>query len=285
MSHEQTELITAVAGLGAVGDFVSTEAVEGLFSSTASANAVAKFRYADAKCRTAVRIIIPAKSKAGRKKSPSSYFSTSPAKHKVGCTRRAPMREGDSSAGATTRPAAPHRSEMPAVWVSNSGEENKASVSSSSDAASTASWRSRVSTVGGGRSIGRVATVKKLAGHWETAPPSLRASAPLKAAWNPGGTYGSAFFELSASPPSDSPSTAEHVLVGTVDSIVSGKTGFTIVLHERHGDGLPLWVWLKDIVRANSVGEALWSRLAGKAVSPGGEDLLPRKVSLEHARG
>jgi hypothetical protein len=95
-----------------------------------------------------------------------------------------------------------------------------------------------------------------------------RRATRLRAPWNKGGTYDSAFFDLHQVTVQDNIST--RIFVGEIAELIHGTSGYTLVLSQRQTDGRPLWIWLRNSVRGSgSSGAMLFHQLDRKEVPQG----------------
>jgi hypothetical protein len=114
--------------------------------------------------------------------------------------------------------------------------------------------------------------VEKFAEHWLGMTPSVRASTELNARWNPGGTFESAFWDLSASVLPYGNVSPKRIFRGTLREIQLGTTGYTLKLVERDSEDVELWVWLQAATQnSNASGRFLWERLQAGEVAIGSD--------------
>lgn len=104
---------------------------------------------------------------------------------------------------------------------------------------------------------------------------------PLRASWNPGGTYQSAFEILTTGSLTGSPQTLEQVYLGEIQSIFKGVTGYVLTLTARHANGKDLRIWIQNVAATSFGGAHLWRRLEQKKILPGQIVFALGKFSLQ----
>lgn len=256
--HEQARLTRDHATLGQVGDLVSIEDIEKIYSTSANANNAVKVACANAHCNVKVGIAIISRAKLGRKKTPSSHFRGS---HIFGCDRK-PAQAAQTPANVSpTLPANPLKSTIPVVWVDpvstsqSTGSSKPGSPGQVNPSGTSASGQSRV---GAGTSQSQSQRVEKFAKAWLELTQQARKAHPLGAAWNTGGTYASAFY------PFDYLNTQTMVPIGEkihTASVASGKVSngdFHIHLKEQTASATPKVVIIDAVIlNSSTAGQAL----------------------------
>ena len=123
---------------------------------------------------------------------------------------------------------------------------------------------------GVGYSVGSTSLLERIARPYLTMTgPQLRATS-LKASWNPGGTYDTAFLVPGPGTVSMSPETEELVYVGDIAAIYKGKSGFLLTLSVKHADGNDLRIWIQNSLASVAPGgPQLWDRLANGSITNG----------------
>jgi hypothetical protein len=269
--HDEAILERGSGRVAPNGALVTIDAVAKVYSTSAAVKGHEKFKCADKRCRVAVLAVITAAVKAGRKKSPSSYFRASPKKHVTGCTRRHTEDEVPTQSLTGTNAARPNKASVPTRWI----EPNVApaggttvvdeDVAPELDGDGTGRGRTRT---GSGTSISSSMRVEKFAGAWLDMTPNTRASTELNAAWNPGGTFESAFWVLADSMLPHGDASPKRIFRGALREIQLGTSGYTLKLVERDSEDVELWVWVQKATKeSNASGRVLWERLeTGKVV-------------------
>lgn len=269
MSHEIAELTKGGSKLGGIGILVNIRDVERTYGTADAAKADASFQCAD--CRIPVVPVIPAPHKAARKRSPSPYFRAT-TQHRAGCTRL-PVLVPPAGPTAREMAARPARAPSPTDWrdapPTGAGPVTSTPGKTAGGPPSDAGLGARVTQPGIGASQRSSVLVETFARAYVNMTPGIRTTAPLKAPWNPGGTYGSAFVGIdagsvtSAQPP-------ERIYFGEIESVFKGRTGFILTLSHRHADGKELRIWLQDVITTTPApGPQLWARLTSGQIKKG----------------
>lgn len=281
--HDQAELVRGSGILGRPGDGVTIDEVEAAYASSSTANSAEEFRCSG--CGVRVIAVITDPTRRGRKKSPSSYFRATPVSHKSSCRPQATLSTPTTAPTPPTKPANPNKATRPTAW--DDAPDIGAGISTNGSTSSV--WGTgpgagtRTSTVGSGTSRSKSRRVERFAAEWKTMSSSARAVTELRASWNPGGTYGSAFLDLSTTSLADESPTRTAIYCGTIASIWKGKTGYILTLAERHMNGSELCVWVQNHVSASDPsGKRLWANLVAGTVQPGSLVFALGEFAINH---
>lgn len=91
----------------------------------------------------------------------------------------------------------------------------------------------------------------------------------LKASWNPGGTYDSAFVGVDTGTVTDA-RPPERIYFGEIESVFHGRTGYILTLSTRHADGKMLRIWLQNVIATSQApGPQLWAQLTSGEIREG----------------
>lgn len=272
--HAEAILKKGSGKIAGTGSLVTIDAVEKVYKSSAAANAVETFICADGECGVAVLAIITQRSKAGRKKSPSSYFRASPKPHRPGCTRRASGTATNTPAVTGSKSASPIKASVPSIWR----EAETSSGPKTIDTSGSVSTHTKGGSSGGYLSSGTGTnrrssnSVEVFATYWKDMASSRRRSKQLTAGWNTGDTYESAFVNLISQPLAGSVPSRKKIYYGSISRIHSGTSGFSLTLSQTHSSGVELLIWVKKITEdSGSLGASLWKRLSHGGVALGSE--------------
>lgn len=269
MSHAKAELAQNDSLLGPQGTLVGIQDVENAYRTADAAKVATTFRCAD--CRVSVLPVIPRRNVPNRLKSPSPHFRATSG-HRTGCTRLPTVVQAVGPT-ANQMSGRPGRAVFPTNWrdalpsgpgpvVSTPGRGPLA-------APSTSVRGARVSGPGNGTSRQSSTYVQAFAEAYIGMSAATRATAALKASWNPGGTYDTAFVGVGAKtvkgtqPP-------ERIYFGEIATVYPGKSGYVLTLTHRHDDGKLLRIWLQKVIATKPApGPQLWSDLTQGAIKPG----------------
>lgn len=273
MSHEQARLSANDPVLGVAGTLVTISDVEAAYPTSMSAKGAARFQCADPRCKVTVRAVIPEKDKPGRKRSPSAYFTSSPATHATGCTRR-PLEQGTPPTPTTlTMAARSMRGSIPSVWNDSLTGASRVAGADGGIVVppnpATPSRGAKVTRPGSGQSKMQTGRVKILAEVWLERTRARCLAAPFAADWNPGGNYETAFEVVTPRSVETSPS-PERIYVGEISRLWKGNSGHGLTLAARHREGHEITVWLKSSLgEAGSDAKGLAKELRLREVKPG----------------
>lgn len=265
MLHEQAVLMVSDPNLGSVGTLVAIADVKSHYKSSTLANARTKFKCAD--CAVAVHAVIPVPTVPGRRRSPSPYFSSSPKRHRHGCTRL-PVVAPSIGAAAVSMPGRSTRGAPPTRWVDPATENVVGGTAGTSPGVSSrglSTIGAVTTTPGASASVAASSMTKRFAEEWRLMSSTLRGSTSLDAPWNPGGTYESAFADIRGRGPSGSPDTPHAIYIGNIKSVRPIATGFSITLSVNHADGAQLLLWVQHYCKGKVGGSELWSVLTAGA--------------------
>ncbi|ALV07716.1 hypothetical protein DES44_1202 [Roseateles depolymerans] len=281
--HDQATLVKGSGRVGAPGTEVTIEAVEAVYTSSSAANAAETFCCAG--CGVSVIAVITDQTKIGRKKSPTSYFRATPVSHKPSCRPPTAVSKPTTASRPGTKPASPTKASLPTAWDDSpdttTGPATKGGAGSTSGAGPGA--RSGTSMSGAGTSRSKSKRVERFAAEWKTMPPATRAATELLAGWNAGGTYDSAFFDLSAFLLAGASPTRTAIYRGTIANVRKGTSGYILTLVEKHKDGRELRVWVQNFVSTSGpAGVRLWNRLTAGSVLPGAEVFALGEFLINH---
>ena len=266
--HEQAILTMAHPILGAKGSLVSIGSVEAIYKTSEAANANATFKCADPECGVVVRAVITKETKELRKNSPSSYFR---GRHVKGCTREPRPAVAIPPPAVVTNGGSPNRTDVPTVWVdpSKSASDGKSGGNGSPLDGAEGNGTGGKSPSGTGTSDGHSGLMQRFAENWLTKSATAQRATKLLADWNPGGTYHSAFHPLGYHKTVDVGTLSIRIIVGILQSVRNGKSGYTITLQEKNSDGVELQVWVQSVAFAQGrAGATLEERLAKLEVTP-----------------
>ena len=273
--HDQAKLTDGTGAVAATGSYVTIDKVESVYSTSAAANAVEAFECANPACRTKVIAVITQPTKLGRRTSPSSYFRASPKPHVAGCDRQPTGAVPSTGNFSVTKSASPFKAAVPTIWVAPpvvaTGTETIVGAGSPTELSST-SHGGRVSSQGTGTGRRRSMLIELFARAWQTMSPSDRANTLLQAPWNLGGSYATAFLDLTREVARGASPSPVRIYKGTVASIHRGTTGYSLTLAERHDDGHEFVVWIQNATASSGPsGGTLWARLQDGAIAVGAE--------------
>lgn len=264
MLHEQAVLVSAAPKLGASGSVVSISDVERHYKSSALANSSAQFKCAD--CGVPVHAVIPAHNRKGRKRSPSPYFSSSPKRHHGSCNR-VPIQTASGGKTGSATPGRSVRGTPPSRWI-DPGTRNTSGAGTGATSVSLAGGLNRAASnthPGTGVSIASSSRVQEFARAWRHMSSITRRATMLKADWNPGSNYESAFADIRTDGPSESPITPARIYLATIASVRAIATGFSVTLNASHADGKVLLIWIQTPCKSKVGGRELFSALAAGA--------------------
>ena len=268
MRHEIAILASASLGPYASGAVLTIDQVKAICANTGAARGV---RFVCADCGVPVHAVIPRPYVRTRKTTPSAYFSSSPAAHRVGCTRL-PVSVPQLGNATDQRAPRPRLGPVPVVWRDPRLESSviRAKPPPNPAALGASPRGQRVS----GKSKGTVSEptselVSSFAEAWQVLSAPERAASPLIAEWNLGGTYDTAFFDLSAPPPTWHPRSPMLIYVGAVAAVKAIATGFQITLQSRHASGREMRIWLQArALNRSAVGASLIAALHAGSIQP-----------------
>lgn len=268
MGHEKARLASSSV-LGSHGELVSIDAVEQMFDNSSEANSAALFECAS--CGVKVHAVITKNRKRGRKTSPSSYFSSSPKKHEESCNRHPELVAQSSGQANALRPAAPSKDDAPTLWrpASQATPDSRSGAAEPDSRGDLEAKSTKILSTGNRASLRSSQYIEPFASAWHLMSKGERIRRPLRAPWNPGGTYETAFFDLVELPLVEDPESQIRIYSGTVEDLRKVPTGYVVALNEIHsGAGHPLWIWIREEVKKSSGGEDLWLAL-GAGLRPG----------------
>ena len=166
----------------------------------------------------------------------------------------------------------PVKAAAPTVWVdtpAGPGASVAGPAGTGTFPGGTTTKGAKVTGPGSGTSVASTSLVERIARAYLAMTGAQLIATPLRAQWNPGGTYASAFNVPGPGTLSQSPQTSELVYVGEISSVYKGKTGYLLTLTYRHADGNELRIWLQNAVAAHPAGQALWKKLQNGQIAPG----------------
>lgn len=273
--HDEAILINGTGNIAPNGSTVTIDKVEKIYKSTAAAKAET-FICADMNCKVAVIAVITQPTKPGRKTSPSSYFRAASVKHAAGCTRMAVPSLTNPTPSIGTKAAHPTKAAITTLWNSNRGPASGSALPTSTSLKALGPTvplsSNKISSSGTGSSKRSTNNVKVVAMAWKSMSPSTRATTPFLANWNPGGTFTTGIWDLSHTTITQPVSSPNRIYRGTISKIHFGKSGYVLVLTEKHSLGRELWVWVKTAVQhSGPSGTSLWNRLTTGSVPLGSE--------------
>ena len=250
--HEQARLTVSNQSLGSAGTVINISVVASHYSTSAQANSAATFKCIDQQCGVSVAAVITQKSKLGRKTSQRPYFRATPT-HAANCARAAIAVQSLAFAiPASARTAAPNRNDFPSVWddpvsrPTKSANLNQTHVPQSSQAAGISTKTK--STGAPGINAGHSKLLESFVLAWIKMTATDSKNAALKAPWNTGGTYYSAFKELSHSNLPAPVSCGTKIFVGTIAHIQRATTGWIFRLNEKFKSKLILEFFIPETV-------------------------------------
>lgn len=272
--HEEAILNSAHSVLGPLGKVITIGDVKAVFNSTTAANANESYRCADGKCGVALTAVIIVPKKIDRKTSPASHFRA-PSGHKSGCVRVAsPTSQTPVQPANGSLPASPASFGFPVVWVDSLAASGNAKTHGANPALNTpvgpgspGSTRQR-GTAGTGTSKSRSKVLSMFAAAWKGMNAATQKNTLLQAPWNTGGTYYSAFNNLSYAK-HDVLTLGTKIHVGTISSVTDTGTVYKILLAEKNGlngEALILEVMKADLIAA--AGAQLNTALALLSATP-----------------
>ncbi|WP_147479182.1 hypothetical protein [Pseudomonas caricapapayae] len=261
--HEQALFTEDHPSLGNAGALVGIDQIEELYKTSVSANNAVKVKCANSSCGVKVSIVIPDKEKAGRKTSPSAHFR---GHHPEGCDRKPQTSSTTTTSASSQLKANPVKKEFPQVWI----DPLTAAVNSSGrllEPANNGELRSG-SGVGGrsregfGTSEGHSGGVGKFARAWLKMTVQSRKSNPLKAPWNPEGTYDSAFYSFELNSTKFLGKVGTKIFTAPVISVDKVGGDFYLGLQEKALGQAPKVVVLKsEVFEVGAAGRALLNQL------------------------
>lgn len=255
MRHDLAILTTGHPELGEAGEVISIDRVRDVLNAAPPGEIQVSFKCAD--CGVPVSPVLPLEFKRGRQRTPSPYFSATRTPHQEGCTREPvdrPMEE--------QRPAG----DVPTAWDDPSPRVSAGELAKANPLAGTRPEEHAPGSATGQR---RTRLVSDLAHAWLKLSEAERDHTDLKAHWNEGGTYQSAFFDLSSAKEIQAEAQGERVFVGHLKRVASGGRGPSIVLQEKEHSGEELRVWvLPAALQVGLKGAQLQRELDSLAKSP-----------------
>jgi hypothetical protein len=268
--HDSAVLTCDALSLGTAGTLVNIWRLEGLYATSALANASATYHCADPACGVKVSAVIVAKDKEGRKRSPSSYFVAKPRPHIDGCSRQPAEAQDLNPTEHETLTAQPHRLNAPVVW---NDPETKRGLSlvpptiTVAGGATRSGGRAGVSVLGEGVSSTSTQKLENLALAWlNMRDDHQRLETKLTAPWNPLGSYFSAFRPLHLMARQQVDKLGKRIFVGTLAIVKPIPTGFWLELLEAHEDERVLVLWVKqEALTVHADGEVLLKQLTSFA--------------------
>lgn len=270
MAHERAELTSFNLRLGRPNDVVTITDVESHYTTSVAANAGIGYRCAD--CKVKVHAVIPEPIKKGRLRSPSSYFSSSPRKHRQGCTRLPPS-VPPGGVTTTTMKARPAKAKVPTAWndlpPAGTPTWGGNEVGRGAGASGTTTRGARVTASGGGTSKSDTGVVKRAAIAYLGMTTADLNATEFEATWNPGGTYATAFEVLVDGSITATPETEQRIYLGEVVSAFKGSSGYTVTLSPKHANGKELRLWLQNVIKTVPTGSQLGAALDGELIKPG----------------
>ena len=251
--------------LGSAGTLMAIADVKSHYKSSTLANSRTKFKCAD--CAVAVHAVIPVPTVPGRRRSPSPYFSSSPKRHRHGCTRL-PVVAPSIGAAAVSMLGRSTRGAPPTRWVDPATENVVGGTAGTSPGVSSrglSTIGAVTTTPGASASIASSSMTRRFAEKWRQMSSTLRGSTPLDAPWNTGGTYESASADIRSRGPSGSPDSPHAIYIGNIVLVRPIATGFSVTLSANHADGTQLLLWIQNHCKGKVGGSELWSVLAAGA--------------------
>lgn len=210
-------------------------------------------------CGAPCLAVIPAKHKPGRQRSQRAYFRAE-SKHLERCNTGKKKR-----AAVSTTATGSSRSTVetcPTVWRAAPATTSTSSIDAGGGKPAHGTTSSPInggSGAGAGRSIRGSSLVEEFATHWLGMTSAERQTIALKAPWNAGGTYASAFHELAAG--DDLATIGIRIYVGTIASAKSVPSGWLLIASVA-GNALPVEFWVKSAALVTQPGQKLAAKLA-----------------------
>ena len=245
--HQQAILVSVNTKLGSAGTLVGIDDIKKHYTTTTAANTGVAYKCADPNCGVPVMAVITKLTKAKRKNSPSSYFRANRGTpHLNGCTRKPSLCAPTTpSQGGPVNPASPNRTNAPVVWVdplSQAGSTSGGGGSGGATGTPSSAPHGTRGTSGSGMSQGHSQMVESFAKKWLAMNAQTQRSSPLKAPWNPEGSYYTAFHAVAYHRSTDVSATGQKIYVGMLKQVVKTAFGYIVSLSEVNSEGEALEV-------------------------------------------